>query len=70
MSCVPTRLLGRVDTNHVDYESKVDESFEHDIELFKAREDTAKAFKPAEQTFNFVPTFINLFVVLPRVQAV
>ena len=51
-------------------ESEVDECPEDDVELFKARKDTAKAFQSAEQSLNFIAPLINLFVVLPRVQAV
>ena len=64
------RQLGRVDTNHINDESEFNECFEHDVEFFKAREDASKAFEPAEQTFNLISAFVNLFVVLPRVQAV
>lgn len=64
------RNLGRVDTNHLSDESEVDEGSEHDVEFFKAGEDTTKTFKPAEQAFDFIPAFVNLFVILPRVQAV
>lgn len=62
--------LGRVDTNHVNYECEVDKSFEHDIDFFKAGEDTSKAFEPAEQAFNFISPLVNLFVVLPRMSSV
>lgn len=66
----PAMKLGRVNTNHVNAKNEVDECFEHDVEFFKAREDTAKAFEPAEQAFNLIPAFVNLFVVLPRISSI
>jgi hypothetical protein len=38
------RSLGRVNTNKIDDKREVNEGFEHDVELFKAGEDAAKAF--------------------------
>jgi hypothetical protein len=36
--------LGRVDTNHINNESELDKSCEHDIEFFKSGEDAPKSF--------------------------
>ena len=39
-----TKHLGRVDTNHINNESELDKSCEHDIEFFKSGEDAPKSF--------------------------
>ena len=62
--------LGRVNTKHVGDQGEVDEGGEHEIELFEAREDAAKAFEPAEQAFDLVAPAVETAVVGPGAKTV
>ena len=62
--------LGRVDTNHINNKSELDECCEHDIEFFEAGEDASEAFESTEESFNFIAAFIERFVVFPRVDTI
>ena len=61
--------LGRVNTKHVDDQGEMDEGGEHEVELFEAREDAAKALEPAEQALDLVAPAIEAAVVGPGVAA-
>lgn len=63
-------LLGCVNTNHIDDQREVDKRFEHDIELFEAREDAVIAFEAAEQPFDFIAPLVQVSVIGPRVETV
>ena len=38
---------------------------EHDVELFKATEDTTIAFEPPKESFNFIAAFVEMSIVVP-----
>jgi hypothetical protein len=48
----------------------VNEGSEHQIELFEAGEDAAKAFEPAEQALDLVAPALEAAIVGPGVKAV
>ncbi len=62
--------LGRVNTKGKNDEGEVDERFEHDVEFVKAGENAAKTFESAEKSFNFIATFVDLPVIIPRIKTV
>lgn len=52
-----------------DDQSEVDKGNEHYIEFVKTREDAPKALQAAEQSLDFVSTFVHFAVVLPGLNA-
>jgi hypothetical protein len=48
----------------------MDKSAEHQIEFFEAGEDSAKAFEPTEQSFDFIAATIQDTIVFPGVDPV
>lgn len=65
-----SKCLGLVNTNHINDEGKVDKSFEHHIELFKAGKYAAEALQSSKQALNFIAAFVEILVILPRVKAI
>jgi hypothetical protein len=48
----------------------MNEADEQNVKLFKAREDTSKAFEPAEQALDLVAALVHRAVVFPGLEAV
>jgi hypothetical protein len=53
-----------------DDECKAEECEKDDVQFFKAGEDAAEAFEPAEQSFDLVAFFVKGAIVLPGLQPV
>ena len=51
-------------------ECKVNECQEDEIQCFKSGEDSAEAFEPSEEPFDFISLLVEFFVVAPGIESV
>ena len=51
-------------------QGEMDKSQEHDVEFFESREDAAKAFESAKQSFDFVASSVHGAIVIPRCDSI